>query len=150
MSEFTRATSVNRINTLHPKLIASAMEVYNACVADNIPIHITCGYRSPQEQEIIYKYGRTIPGTVLTMNRAGYSAHNHKLALDFCFYYDGQMKTWVDAQKTDYWKWMWTKTVNRWRAAGWESGFFWDYNWEPGHVQNLLGKTIGEWYIQSK
>ena len=126
------------------------MNVYKECVAEKIPIHITCGYRSLQEQETIYKYGRSIPGPLLTINRPGYSAHNYKLALDFCFYFDGQMKTWSDVQGIDYWKWMWMKTVKKWRAEGWESGFFWDYNWEPGHVQNLLNKTIGEWQIESR
>jgi len=150
VSEFSQATSISRINTLHPRLVSSAMKVYRECIAEKIPIHITCGYRSTQEQETIYKYGRSIPGPLLTINRPGYSAHNYKLALDFCFYFDGQMKTWYDVQGTDYWKWMWMKTVKKWRAEGWESGFFWDYNWEPGHVQNLLDKTIGEWQTESR
>lgn len=145
MSEFTHETSVNRINTLNPKLIASAMRVYNWCIEQGIPIHITWGYRSAQEQETIYRYGRTAPGQLLTTNRAGYSAHNYGLALDFCFYYDGQLKTWKDAEQSLYWKWKWIKTIKRFELEEWETGFRWEYNWEPGHVQNLLGKTIGEW-----
>lgn len=125
------------------------MKVYNECVAEKIPIHIVWGYRSQQEQQTIYRYGRTIPGSILTTNRPGYSAHNHGLALDFCFYYDGAMKTWRDAQQVEYWRWMWIKVVKKWEAEGWETGFRWDFNWEPGHVQNLLGKTLGQWYNSS-
>ncbi len=149
MSEFSQATSISRINSLQPQLRASALKVYKECVAEKIPIHITWGYRSLQEQETIYRYGRSAPGSLITTNRPGYSAHNYRLALDFCFYYDGQMKTWPDVQGIDYWKWMWIKTIKKWEAEEWETGFRWEYNWEPGHVQKLLGKTVGEWYIES-
>jgi len=149
VNEFTQATSVGRINTLHSKLIPSAMKVYNECIAEKIPIHIVWGHRSQQEQQTLYRYGRTIPGSILTTNRPGYSAHNHSLALDFCFYYDSEMKTWQDAQEVEYWRWMWIKVIKKWEAEGWETGFRWEYNWEPGHVQNLLDKTLGEWYNNS-
>ena len=125
------------------------MKVYSECTAEKIPIHIVWGHRSQQEQQTLYRYGRTIPGSILTTNRPGYSAHNHCLALDFCFYYDNEMKTWQDAQEVEYWRWMWIKVIKKWEAEGWETGFRWEYNWEPGHVQNLLGKTLGEWYNNS-
>jgi len=150
VSDFNQSISINRINTLHPQLQASATKVYQECVVQKIPIHIVWGYRSMQEQELIYRYGRTIPGSIITTNRPGYSAHNYRLALDFCFYYDGKMKTWADVQGSDYWRWMWIKTIKKWEVEGWETGFRWEYNWEPGHVQNLLGKTLGEWYIESQ
>lgn len=146
MGEFTQETSVNRINTLQSRLVPSAMRVYNECIADKIPIHITWGHRSLVDQDTIYRYGRTIPGQILTTNRSGYSAHNYGLALDFCFYYHGGMKTWPEAKVDEYWRWMWIKTIKKFEAEGWETGFRWEYNWEPGHVQNLLGKTIGEWH----
>ena len=149
MSEFTQATSVGRRNTIHPKLIPSARKVYNSCIADKIPIHITWGRRTLQEQETIYRYGRSAPGQILTTNRSGYSAHNYGLALDFCFYYDGQMKTWKDAEGVEYWRWMWIKTIKRFEAEGWELGFRWENDWEPGHVQNLLTKSLGEWYTET-
>ena len=59
------------------------------------------------------------------------------------------MQTWEEVQNHDWWRWMWIKVVKKFEDEGWESGFRWEYNYEPGHVQNLLGKTIGEWQIQS-
>ena len=147
MSEFTQTTSVGRINSLHPQLVGPALSVYNACIKDKIPLHIVWGQRSSEEQTTIYKYGRTVPGSILTTNRSGYSSHNYGLALDFCFYYDGRMQTWEHVQKAEWWRWMWIKVVKRFEEAGWMSGFRWEYNYEPGHVENLLGKTIGEWNI---
>ena len=149
MSEFTQQTSIRRINTLHTPLIRPAMEVYNGCIKDRIPIHIVWGKRLNEEQQTIYKYGRTVPGSILTTNRPGYSAHNYGLALDFCFYYDGRMQTWLSAEKTPYWRHMWIKVVKRFEEIGWTSGFRWEYSYEPGHVENLLNKTIGEWYTES-
>ena len=149
MSEFTQQTSVRRINSLHTPLIRPAMEVYTGCIKDQIPIHIVWGKRSNEEQQTIYRYGRSVPGTILTTNRPGYSAHNYGLALDFCFYYDGRMQTWPSVEKTPYWRHMWIKVVKRFEEIGWTSGFRWQYNYEPGHVENLLDKTIGEWYIES-
>ena len=149
MSEFTTETSINRIGTLHPLLIANATGVYNSCIKDNIPIHITWARRSNEVQEVIFKYGRTVPGTILTTNRPGYSAHNYGLALDFCFFYDNKMQTWEEVQHHDWWRWMWIKVIKKFEDEGWETGFRWEYNYEPGHVQNLLDKTIGQWQIDS-
>ena len=146
MNEFTQQTSVNRINTLHPQLVTPALEVYRSCIKDKIPIHIVWAKRSEEEQATIYKYGRTVQGKILTTNRPGYSAHNYGLALDFCFYYDGRMQTFSSAEKVTYWRWMWIKVVKRFEEIGWTSGFRWEYNYEPGHVENLLDKTIGQWY----
>lgn len=145
MNEFTQQTSVNRINTLNQKLIASAFDVYTSCIKDKIPIHIVWANRSSEEQATIYKYGRTVPGSIITTNRPGYSAHNYGLALDFCFYYDGRMQEWHSVEKVAYWRWMWIKVVKRFEEAGWTSGFRWEYNYEPGHVENLLERTIGQW-----
>ena len=136
MSEFTTETSISRIGTLNSQLVSSATRVYNSCIKDNIPIHI-------------FKYGRTVPGNVLTTNRPGYSAHNYGLALDFCFFYDNKMQTWEEVQNHDWWRWMWIKVIKKFEDEGWETGFRWEYNYEPGHVQNLLSKTIGEWQIQN-
>ena len=148
VNEFTQQTSVNRINSLHPRLIKPAMDVYLSCIADKIPIHIVWGYRSDEEQATIYKYGRTVPGSLLTTNRPGYSAHNYGLALDFCFYYDGRMQPWHEVEKVKYWRWMWIKVVKRFEQIGWTAGFRWEYHYEPGHVENLLDKAIGDWYIE--
>jgi hypothetical protein len=147
--EFTQTTSINRINTLHPQLTKSAISIYNSCIKDRIPLHIICGRRTLEEQTTIYKYGRTIPGNILTTNRPGYSAHNHGLALDFCFFYDGRMQTWPDAEKVEYWRWMWIKVVKRFEEEGWSTGFRRQHNYEPGHVENLLDKTLGQWYTES-
>ncbi len=44
---------------------------------------ITCTLRSPVEQDALYASGRTIPGPIRTKAKAGQSAHQYGLALDF-------------------------------------------------------------------
>ena len=75
--------SVQRINSLNPKLIDSAMRVFNKARSQGIPLYIMWGTRPLRDQELMYRYGRDLPGQVLTNNRPGHSAHNYGLALDF-------------------------------------------------------------------
>lgn len=149
MSEFTQQTSVARINTLHPQLISPAMEVYTSCLRDKIPIHIIWAYRSNEEQNTMFKYGRTVPGKVITTNRPGYSAHNYRMALDFCLFANGKMQRWEDIENIKYWRWCWIKVIKRFEERGWTSGFRKQYDYDPGHVENLLGKTISELYLEN-
>lgn len=44
---------------------------------------ITSTLRTEAEQTALYAQGRTVPGKIVTNAKAGQSAHNHGLALDF-------------------------------------------------------------------
>lgn len=50
---------------------------------------ITDGFRSYEEQNELYAQGRTKPGRIITNAKAGYSWHNHGLAVDIAFQKDG-------------------------------------------------------------
>lgn len=137
--------SAQRIATLHPKLQLSATRCYQKCLKKQIPLYVTWGYRSPSEQDLLYRYSRSIPGQVITTTRAGYSAHNYGLALDFCLYNDGGViLDWDMCSTTRYWRWAWLKVLKIFEDDGWESGWRWQ-SFEPGHVQNLMGKSIVEY-----
>lgn len=133
--------SVQRINTLNPKLIDSAMRVFNKARSQGIPLYIMWGTRPLRDQELMYRYGRDLPGQVLTNNRPGHSAHNYGLALDFCLYFNKTLFTWEDVYERWYWRQRWLKVVFMFEEEGWDTGWRWT-NFEPYHVQNLLGNSM--------
>lgn len=140
--------SMQRINTLNPKLIAPATRVFERCVKNKIPIYIVWGSRTLEQQDLLFRYGRTIPGRILTTRRAGYSAHNYGLALDFCLLFNTEMLSWEDVYAREYWRNKWLKVVRYFEEEGWESGWRWP-SFEPGHVQNLLNNTLTDLYEQA-
>ena len=142
-----RTQSVNRILTLDSRLVSSAMEVYNSCTEDKIPIYICAGYRSNEEQAWMYDIGRFTPGPTLTNDRPKYSANNYGMGLDFCLRMESvnRLINWQEADMTDYWRTLWMKVVRRFESEGWECGWRNSVGlFEPGHARNLLGKDIGE------
>ncbi len=53
------------------------------CHTAGIDVLIYCTYRSPAEQDELYKIGRTLPGKIITNARGGQSWHNFRAAFDF-------------------------------------------------------------------
>jgi peptidoglycan L-alanyl-D-glutamate endopeptidase CwlK len=133
--------SVQRINTLHPNLIEPAMRVFNRARSGGIPLYIMWGTRTLKDQDLMFRYGRDLPGKILTTNRPGHSAHNYGLALDFCLFYNRVLFTWEDVYERWYWRQRWLKVVFMFEEEGWESGWRWT-SFEPYHVQNLMGNTM--------
>lgn len=52
---------------------------------------ITCGYRSPDQQAMLYAQGRTAPGPIITWAKPGTSAHENGLAVDVALEVDGHL-----------------------------------------------------------
>lgn len=140
--------SMRRISSLHPKLIPSATRVFENCWKNQIPLYIIWGKRTIEEQELLYRFGRTIPGKVITTHRPGFSAHNYGLALDFCFTIKDKFYTWEDVYPSKYWRNRWFKALDLFQLEDWEIGMRWT-NFEPGHVQKLLDFNLTELYEQA-
>ena len=60
MAEFLDI-SIQRINTLDAKLIPSAMRVFDRCHKEKIPLYIVWGTRTLEQQDLLFRLGRTIP-----------------------------------------------------------------------------------------
>lgn len=137
--------SLERLNTLNPKISNSAINIITNLWKEKIPIYVLWGSRTIEEQNMLYRFGRTLPGDIMTTKRGGYSPHNYGLALDFCFIARGKMMGWEDIHKIPYQRARWIKAIGKFEADGWETGFRWP-RFEPGHVQKMLGYTVGELY----
>jgi peptidoglycan LD-endopeptidase CwlK len=51
----------------------------------DMPIRVTSGFRSFEEQDRLYAQGRTTAGQIVTNARGGESMHNFGVAFDYCF-----------------------------------------------------------------
>lgn len=140
-------TSIQRINTLDTRLVHPAMRVFDKCHKNKIPIYIVWGKRTYEQQDLMYRHGRSIPSPILTTNRAGRSAHNYGLALDFCMTFGNELMSWEEVYPRWYWRQKWLKAVKYFEEEGWTAGWRWP-NFEPGHVENLLGNDITNSYEQ--
>lgn len=68
-----------KVEDLHWRLQKPACDLITECKREGIDIILTCTYRSPVEQDVLYAQGRTAPGHVVTWAKSGESLHNHRV-----------------------------------------------------------------------
>lgn len=120
-----------------------AEEFVHSCEKAGISILIYCTYRSKEEQDELYKFGRSLPGKKRTNARGGYSFHQHRVALDFVPIVNGKL-AWDDAA-----------LYKRCGIIAENLGFEWAGRWsgdlrETAHIQYTQGKTIEQFIKESK
>lgn len=141
--------SIQRINSLDSRLIPSATRVFDKCIKNKIPVYIIWGSRTLEQQDLLFRCGRTIPGQIQTTHRGGFSAHNYGLALDFCLLFNKELLSWEECYPRSYWRNKWLKVVRYFEEEGWVSKWR-GIDFEPGHVENLLENTILGLYEQTQ
>jgi peptidoglycan L-alanyl-D-glutamate endopeptidase CwlK len=72
------------LDQLYLPFVEILLDVMAACRARGADYFAISGYRSDAEQMVLWCQGRTTPGTIVTGARAGESAHNYGIAVDFC------------------------------------------------------------------
>jgi len=75
--------SYKTIGTLEPDFAKRVKDWYEACIDSGMELLIYCGYRSFDEQEKLYRQGRSDSGRIVTNARGGQSFHNYGRAIDF-------------------------------------------------------------------
>jgi len=148
MTEFIDI-SMGRIRTLDSRVVESATRAFQNCLSAQIPIYLLWGSRTQEEQALMYRLGRTLHGPISTHRRAGYSPHNFGLALDFCLLEGRKLLSWEDCFDNELRYGNWFKAVKMFEVEGWEAGWRWP-SFEPGHLQNLMGLTIGQLQIKDE
>jgi peptidoglycan L-alanyl-D-glutamate endopeptidase CwlK len=68
--------SSRKIDDLHPKLQPLVRSFIAQCLLNDIDIIITCTFRSSEEQDELYKIGRSVKGSKVTNSKGGQSKHN--------------------------------------------------------------------------
>lgn len=122
------------IKELHPIVANQCQEFIEACKSQGVDVIITSTYRDNQAQQFLYAQGRTVEGPKVTNARPGQSAHNYRLAFDFCAVVNGKAE------------WNNPRLYERCGAVAVDLGLEWAGDWvsfpELVHCQNLLGKSL--------
>ena len=122
------------VNDLNPTVMGQCHAFIAACKSQNIDVIITSTYRDNQAQQFLYAQGRTVDGPKVTHARPGQSAHNYRLAFDFCAVVNGKAE------------WNNPHLYARCGALAKSVGLEWAGDWvsfpELVHCQNLLGKPL--------
>jgi len=80
------AITAQRIKETHPKAQPFFIDFINECeTVLNITLRIMEPVtRSIEQQNYLYKQGRSLPGKIVTNSQGGQSFHNYGLAIDLC------------------------------------------------------------------
>jgi peptidoglycan LD-endopeptidase CwlK len=115
--------SSRKLEDLEPNFRELVVGWLADCAAVKLEVLITCTLRTNWEQTELYKVGRTVKGKDVTPSRpmgrkltnakAGQSAHNYGLAIDFVPVFMGKL-LWEDTKKFD-------KAIKLAEARGMES-----------------------------
>lgn len=137
------------IDVLRPHVAGKCRAHLAACAAEGIDLLITCTLRDWDEQDRLYRQGRTAPGARVTNAQAGDSAHNYGLAYDVVLLRNGK-PVWgtiatMDAE-------LWERVGELGEAQGLEWSGRWRKFKEYAHFQDMGGQTLAELkaaYIQA-
>lgn len=132
-------------DSLHPIVAEKSRELVEAAEEIGINILITDGFRSFEEQDIIYEQGRTRDGSIVTYAEGGESYHNYGLAIDFALQLDDGSVVW-DIERDDNGSGRpdWFEVAD----IGKELGFDWGGDWvrfkDYPHLEMTFGLSIRE------
>lgn len=68
-----------KVQDLHWMIQKQACDLVTQASRESIELLITCTYRSPIEQDVLYAQGRTTPGHIVTWAKGGESLHNYRI-----------------------------------------------------------------------
>ncbi|HYP51986.1 MAG TPA: M15 family metallopeptidase [Pyrinomonadaceae bacterium] len=129
----TKTDKINaaRIAELDPAIRGRAEDFLAKSKAAGYDLRITQGLRTFEQQEELYKQGRTKPGQIVTWARGGQSLHNFGLAFDV---FDEKKGYDLD----------WNKVGQLGKDAGLEWGGDWKGKPDRPHFQYMGGLTLEE------
>lgn len=137
--------TLQRIQDLHPKLRAEALEIYNLIVKA-LDGRAFCRFsqvlRTIKEQDALYAQGRTTKGPKVTNAKGGSSFHNYGLAIDIVMIVDGKVASWDIAKDWDLDQIAdWVEVVKIFKSYGWAWGGDWKSSKDYPHFDKTFGYT---------
>ncbi|MBM7554286.1 M15 family metallopeptidase [Thalassobacillus pellis] len=130
---------------LHPKVAEKKDILIEKAEEKGIKVVITEGLRSKEEQNALYKRGRSQEGNIVTYAEGGESYHNYGLAIDFALRNDKGKVIWNTAYDgNDNGKSDWMEVVSIAKSLGFEWGGDWERFKDYPHLQLDMGYSIRE------
>ena len=124
---------------LHPVARELCLKWVDACRKAGYEVLVYCTYRSPEEQNDLYRIGREIPGKKVTNAKGGQSFHQYRCAWDFVPLIGGKPQ------------WNNVEIYKRCAEIGEAMGIEWAGRWksfkETAHMQVTQGHDLA--YFQS-
>lgn len=115
------------------------------CARAGIVLLVYCTYRDWDAQTLLYKQGRTTPGSIVTYAKAGDSAHQYGIAYD-CVPLRFGKPVWGQTAKID--ADLWERVGEIGESVGLEWAGRWKHFREEPHFQFLGSKTIAQYRIE--
>lgn len=122
------------LDDLHPMFAPKARGWVQDCKEVGLDVLVYCTLRSDAEQDELYAQGRTKPGRIVTYAKAGQSAHNYGLALDFVPLINGK-PDWRAGSDA------YIHAIQLAQARGMESAAMWKKFKEYPHLQQPFWRT---------
>ncbi|MBY0023737.1 peptidoglycan L-alanyl-D-glutamate endopeptidase CwlK [Paenibacillus jamilae] len=145
--EQVRTKSANRIAGLSDVQRKAAELLIDFAYACGVPIVITQGLRTIDEQNGLYAQGRTKPGQIVTNARGGYSYHNFGVAIDFALLLpDGKNVSW-DMRRDGDGDGIadWDEVVAEAKRIGWNWGGDWRSFKDYPHFEMTFGLATADY-----
>jgi peptidoglycan L-alanyl-D-glutamate endopeptidase CwlK len=138
--EAERSTSITSLN---PIVAQKADTLVAQTGKIGIKILITDDFRSSEEQNVLYKQGRSEPGQVVTNVKGGASFHNYGLAVDFALVKpDGDVIWDMKYDGNGNGKADWMEVVTTAKKLGFTWGGDWTSFKDYPHLQMDFGYSI--------
>lgn len=132
-----------KLSKVHGKLAELGRQLITESFKNGVPIIITQGLRTIEEQNALYAQGRTTPGKIVTEVKGGYSYHNYGLAIDFAVLTPNGTVEWstaVDYDRDGQKDWYEVGRIGQ--SLGLEWGGAWNSFVDMPHFQLTFGYSI--------
>lgn len=137
--------NITPVTAMHPIVATKQAELKAEAADRGISIVITDGLRTVQEQDALYRQGRTADGQIVTNVKGGDSFHQYGLAFDFALRAKDGEVLWdlkYDGNHNGLSDWMEVVSIAK------RKGFSWGGDWENfrdyPHLQMDFGYSIRE------
>lgn len=130
---------------LDPVVTEKTEKLIDQAEEKNIDVVITDTVRSNEEQNALYKQGRSEDGSIVTYAQGGESYHNYGLAVDYALRDDNDNITWdIHYDGNNNGESDWFEVADMAKELGFEWGGDWNNFKDYPHLQMDFGLSIDQ------
>lgn len=144
-NQYFKKENISMPTALHPVVEERTNQLTQNMADKGITMVITDGFRSVEEQNILYEQGRTTEGNIVTNAKGGESLHNFGLAVDFALKTESGEIIWdMEFDGNGNSKADWMEVVEGAKELGFEWGGDWFGFEDYPHLQLDFGLSLAD------